>query len=269
MSCHEYEAKNYNRDYFEQVYPGSRILIWEQLVDSVHLRLVLTAIDDNRHEGELCVSLYADYSRLCMMSFCYLDANIFGLPSYPTMLITRNQTDVAAAREVFDRSFKQSAPQLFCLFAVCGIAMSNGFRNVLAIKHYSQIAYDKDTSSGFATHTRSCGKIRRRGCRRADAPTGRAAETEPTTTGEPHPPPPRPEVVAGIGTRLHKARAQPWTAIVWRRRPSNLSSERSFNECNSRADRRVRTGWRGSGRRRSRSPRCSTHERPPSLLTLL
>jgi uncharacterized protein VirK/YbjX len=65
------------------------------------------------------------------------------------MLISRNQTDVSAARNMFDRSFKQSAPQFFCLFAVCGIAMSNGFGKVLAIRHDSQIAYDKAYESGF------------------------------------------------------------------------------------------------------------------------
>ena len=121
----------------------------ENVVDGVQFRLVLTAIDDNRHEGELCVILSADNSRLCMVSFCYLDANIFGLRSCSTMMITRNQTDLTAARDVFDRSFKQSAPHFFCLFAVCGIAMSNGFRNILAIRHDSQIAYDKKYESSF------------------------------------------------------------------------------------------------------------------------
>jgi uncharacterized protein VirK/YbjX len=146
---HEYEAKNYNLQYLQQLYLGNGILLWEKSVDSVHFKLVLTAIDNNRHEGELCVILYADNSRLCKMSFCYLDANIFGMLSYPTMLISRNQTDVTIARDVFDRSFKQSVPQFFCLFAICGIAMSNGFRNVLAIRHDSQIAYDKKYDSSF------------------------------------------------------------------------------------------------------------------------
>ena len=149
MTHHEYEDKNYNRQYFEQVYPGNGILLWEKSVDSVHFRLELTAIDHNRHEGELCVVLSADNIRLCMMSFCYLDADIFGLPSYPTMLISRNQTDMTTARDTFDRSFKQSTPQFFCLFAVSGIAMSNGFRKVLAIRHDSQVAYDKKYDSSF------------------------------------------------------------------------------------------------------------------------
>ena len=149
MIHHEHEANNYDRRYFEQVYPGNGIILWEKTINAIRFKIVLTAVDDNRHEGELCVILYAGNSRLCMMSFCYLDANIFGLPSYPTMLISRNQTDVTTARDTFDRSFKQSTPQFFCLFAVSGIAMSNGFRNVLAIRHDSQVAYDKKYDSGF------------------------------------------------------------------------------------------------------------------------
>jgi hypothetical protein len=83
------------------------------------------------------------------MSFCYLNADIFGLSSGMTMLISRNQTDRTPARALFDRCFKQNAPQLFCLAAICGIAASNEFKGLLAIKHDSQIAYDETFDSGF------------------------------------------------------------------------------------------------------------------------
>jgi uncharacterized protein VirK/YbjX len=149
MGHHEYEARNYKSEYLEQVYQGDGILLWEQEVGHVRFTLVLTAIDDNRHEGELNVVLSADDIRLCRMSFCYLNAKIFGLQSCSTMMISRNQTDITVARDVFDKNFKLTAPQYFCLFAVCGIAKSNGFRNILAIKHDSQIAYDKKYESGF------------------------------------------------------------------------------------------------------------------------
>jgi uncharacterized protein VirK/YbjX len=149
MHHHEYEASNYRHEYFGQIYSSDGMRLWEQVVDSVHFTLALTSSDDNRHEGELSVVLYADNFRLCRISFCYVDANVFGLRSRSTMLISRSQTDITAARDMFDRCFKQSTPQFFCLFAVCGIATSNGFRNVLAIKHDSQIAYDKKYESGF------------------------------------------------------------------------------------------------------------------------
>jgi uncharacterized protein VirK/YbjX len=149
MSHHEYEASNYRREYFSQIYSSDGIRLWERVVGDAHFTLTLTATDFNRHEGELSVVLSVNNFRLCLMSFCYVDAKLFGLPSDSTLLISRNQTDVTDARGMFDRTFKQSVPQFFCLFAVCGIAMSNGFRNVLAIRHDSQVAYDKKYELGF------------------------------------------------------------------------------------------------------------------------
>jgi uncharacterized protein VirK/YbjX len=149
MYHHEYDQHNYKLEYFDQIYSSDGIRLWERVVGEAHFTLALTATDFNRHEGELSVVLSANNTRLCLMSFCYLDANIFGLRSHSTMLISRNQTDITPVRDMFDRCFKKTTPQFFCLFAVCGIAMSNGFRNVLAIRHDSQVAYDKKYESGF------------------------------------------------------------------------------------------------------------------------
>jgi uncharacterized protein VirK/YbjX len=66
-----------------------------------------------------------------------------------TILISRNQTDRTPARAWFDQCFKQNTPQFFCLAAVCGIAVSNELKALLAIKHDSQIAYEETFDSGF------------------------------------------------------------------------------------------------------------------------
>ena len=50
---------------------------------------------------------------------------------------------------MFDTNFKQNSPQIFCLAALCGIAIANQFETVLAIKHAEQIAYDKIYDVGF------------------------------------------------------------------------------------------------------------------------
>ena len=83
------------------------------------------------------------------MSFCYLKSDIFGLSPYMTMLISRNQTDRTSFRQLFDQCFKQNTPQLFCLSAVCGIALTNEFRTMFAIKHDAQIAYEGPLHTGF------------------------------------------------------------------------------------------------------------------------
>ena len=130
-------------------------MLWKRSVGALHFAIVLVATDDNRHEGDLSVILSVNNTRLCRMSFCYINANVFGLPPYMTMLISRNQTDRTHDRGLFNRCFKQCTPQSFCLSAVCGIATSNEFKTVLAISHDAQIAYDKTYDSGFRN---SCGR---------------------------------------------------------------------------------------------------------------
>jgi uncharacterized protein VirK/YbjX len=149
MNHHEYELANYSSEYARQVYRSEGILLWKRTFDNLHFTIILIATDDNRHEGDLSVILSVNGIRLCRMSFCYLNADILGQSSSITMLISRNQTDPTPFRDLFDRCFKQNTPQLFCLSAVCGIAMMNEFRTVFAIKHNAQIAYDKTLDPGF------------------------------------------------------------------------------------------------------------------------
>ena len=66
-----------------------------------------------------------------------------------TMLISRNQTDPTSFRQLFDQCFKQNTPQLFCLSAVCGIALTNEFRTMFAIKHDAHIAYEDPLDARF------------------------------------------------------------------------------------------------------------------------
>ena len=149
MVHHEYDSTVYNSDYARQVYRSEGVPLWERSFDDQHFKIILTASPDNRHEGDLTVVLSVNDLSLCRMSFCYLNASIFGLPSQMTMLISRNQTDRTASRKVFDRWFKQNSPQLFCLSALCGIALANEFEIMFAIKHNSQIAYEEPLDAGF------------------------------------------------------------------------------------------------------------------------
>jgi len=149
MAHQSHESQNYDCEFARRVYRSDGVLLWQWSVDRHMFKIVLAATEDNRHEGDLSVILSVDNTRLCRMSFCYLNADIFGLSSGMTMLISRNQTDRTPARALFDRCFKQNAPQFFCLAAICGIAASNEFKGLLAIKHDSQIAYDETFDSGF------------------------------------------------------------------------------------------------------------------------
>jgi uncharacterized protein VirK/YbjX len=132
-----------------QVYRSNGLVLWERSFGDLHFTIVLIASLDNRHEGDLSVILYVNKVILYQMSFCYLKSDIFGLPPCMTMLISRNQTDRTSLRQSFDQCFKQNTPQLFCLSAVCGIALTNEFRTMFAIKHDAQIAYEGPLHTGF------------------------------------------------------------------------------------------------------------------------
>jgi uncharacterized protein VirK/YbjX len=149
MTHHKYELRAYSCDYARAVYGSDGILLWRRSFDDLHFTIVLTASPDDRNEGDPTVILSVNDNSLCRMSFCYLNANIFGLASDMTMLISRNQTDRTSFRELFDRYFKQNTPQLFCLSAICGIAIANGYKTMFAIKHDAQIAYEEPLDSSF------------------------------------------------------------------------------------------------------------------------
>jgi uncharacterized protein VirK/YbjX len=149
LSHHLYESLTFNCNYAKQAYRSNGILLWRRSFDDLHFTICLTASPDNRHEGDLTVVLSVNDNILCRMSFCYLNASIFGQPRATTMLISRNQTDRTSVREAFDRHFKQNSPQFFCLSAVCGIAMMNEFRTIFAIRHDAQIAYEEPLHSNF------------------------------------------------------------------------------------------------------------------------
>jgi uncharacterized protein VirK/YbjX len=149
MEHHKYELLVYNCEYMRKVYRSNGVVLWERSFDDLHFTIVLVASLDNRHEGDLTVILYVNEVILCQMSFCYLKSDIFGLPPCMTMLISRNQTDRTSFRQLFDQCFKQNTPQLFCLSAICGIALTNEFRTMLAIKHDAQIAYEEPLHQSF------------------------------------------------------------------------------------------------------------------------
>lgn len=149
LDHHEFELRNFTGEYHRQVHSPNGLLIWERLVGKLHFKIVLIATDGNRHEGQLSVVLSVDNTSLCRVSFCYNNADLFGLPSTMTLLISRNQTDKVPDRLLFDKSFKHTSPQLLCLNAIAAIAMSNEFGFMLAIKHDAQIAYAKAYDSGF------------------------------------------------------------------------------------------------------------------------
>jgi uncharacterized protein VirK/YbjX len=149
MYHHHYESSLFDSEYISKIYNSDGILLWERWFSNLRFTIVLIATPDNLNEGELSVILSVNKVRLSIMSFCYLKSGVVGLSPDTTLLISRNQTSRTSSRELFDQCFKQNTPQLFCLFAVCGIAMANEFKTILGIKHDAQIIYKDSLDKGF------------------------------------------------------------------------------------------------------------------------
>jgi uncharacterized protein VirK/YbjX len=149
LTHHRYEDWTFIDAYAQTVYRGEGILLWERIVDTNRATMTLVASEDNRHEGEISVILAINDAKICRMAFAYVDGETFNAAPGRTILISRNQTECSPERDVFNKMFKQCTPQIFCLWAVCGVAMANGFDHILAVKHDSQIFFKKGCELSF------------------------------------------------------------------------------------------------------------------------
>jgi uncharacterized protein VirK/YbjX len=118
-------------------------------VDGTNYSITLRATEDNRYEGDLSVLCCVNDTRVCRVSFSYVDGSLFGLQPERTMFVTRNQTDRNPELQRFRDCFKQNSPPYFCLASVCGIAMANGMRAIYMVKDDAQIAYQERYAGGF------------------------------------------------------------------------------------------------------------------------
>ena len=150
VAHYSFEGQNYGPIYHRSVYQSRRgLALWHRVVDGTRYTITLCATEDNRYEGDLSVLCFVNETRVCRVSFSYVNGSLFGLQSEYTMFVTRSQTDRNPELERFRDSFKQNSPAYFCLASVCGIAMANGMRAISMVKDEAQIAYEERYAQGF------------------------------------------------------------------------------------------------------------------------
>jgi uncharacterized protein VirK/YbjX len=150
INHYSFEGQNYGSTYHRSVYQSPRgLALWHRIVDGTRYTIALRATEDYRYEGDLSVLCFVNETRVCRVSFSYVDGSLFGLRSERTMFVTRNQTDRNPELQRFRDSFKQNSPPYFCLASVCGIAMANGMRDIFLVKEDAQIAYQERYAEGF------------------------------------------------------------------------------------------------------------------------
>ncbi len=150
ITHYSFEGRNYGPIYHRSVHQSARgLVLWHRVVDGTRYTIALRGTEDTRREGDLSVLCFVNDTRVCRLCFSYVNASLFGLGFGRTMFVTRSQTDRNSELQRFRDTFKQNSPSYFCLASVCGIAMANGMRTLLMIKHDAQLGYAEQYAEGF------------------------------------------------------------------------------------------------------------------------
>jgi uncharacterized protein VirK/YbjX len=150
ITHYSFEAQNYGPTYRRSVYQSPRgLVLWHRVEDGTGYTITLRATEDKRREGDLSVYCFVNDTRVCRVSFSYVNGSLFGLQRERTMFVTRSQTDRNSELQRFRDTFKQNSPPYFCLASVCGIAMANGMRGIFMIKDDAQMGYAEQYAEGF------------------------------------------------------------------------------------------------------------------------
>src|SRR5580692_6111392 len=94
ITHYSFESRNYGPTYHRSVYqsPGGLVL-WHRVVDGTRYTIALRATEDKRREGDLSVLCFVNDTRVCRVSFSYVNGRLFGLDARRTMFVTRSQAD--------------------------------------------------------------------------------------------------------------------------------------------------------------------------------
>lgn len=150
VSHYRHEQQHFDREYQALVYrTRSGLTLWEHWADGVRVSLRLCVSGDYRYEGDVSVGLYVDEQHIAFVSYSFVEAANFGLPSGATLFVTRVQITGGAAVAQFRACFRHCSPQYFCLAAIVGIAMANGLKSIAVIKAEAQVCYQPQLGEGF------------------------------------------------------------------------------------------------------------------------
>ena len=150
ITHYSFEGRNYGATYHRSVHQSPLgLVLWHRVIDGTRYTIALRATEDTRREGDLSVLCFVNDTRVCRVSFSYVNSRLFGLRPGRTMFVTRSQTDRNLELQRFRDTFKQNSPPYFCLASLCGIAMANGMRAIFMVKHDAQLAYEERYAEGF------------------------------------------------------------------------------------------------------------------------
>jgi uncharacterized protein VirK/YbjX len=142
---YRYEQASFRDSYVESVYSAGGLTLWRHPAADHVFEIRLMLGNDNLCEGFLSAVAFIDGQRVCVMSFCYVDAALFGWPAGPTLFVTRKQSGRHPEHlHFFAQSFKHTSPPYFCFAAIAGIARALGADEIAAIRSGAHPHYERD-----------------------------------------------------------------------------------------------------------------------------
>jgi len=145
-----YEQATFSPAYVDAVYRGEGLELWRGASDDHEFVIRLVTANDNLFEGSLSIVAFVDAQRVCVLSFSYVDAALFGAASEPIAFITRKQSGRHSEEQhAFSRAFDHSSPPYFCLAALAGVALAIGMRAIAGIRHDAHPSWHPRDAEGM------------------------------------------------------------------------------------------------------------------------
>jgi uncharacterized protein VirK/YbjX len=132
---YRYEQSRFADSYIDAVYRADGLSLWRYQAEEHVYEIRLMVGNDNLYEGFLSAVAFIDGQRVCVISFCYVDAALFGAPAGVTLFVARKQSGRHPEHlRAFARSFKHTSPPFFCFAAVAGVARAIGADQIAAVR---------------------------------------------------------------------------------------------------------------------------------------
>ena len=147
LQHYQHELASFDETYRTQVYRGNGLVLHEERVGDGCASRRLGESGEPRCEGDLTVVMDVDGQDAAFMSYSFVDAACFGLPSGTALFVTRNQ--LMPGLNLFRRYYPNHSPQYFCLAAIAGIARANDFDSIVVIRSEAQVSYQDQYEAGF------------------------------------------------------------------------------------------------------------------------
>lgn len=137
-----FEQEMFSSAYVDAVYRGEGLELWRSAAEDRVFSIRLMLANDNLFEGCLSVVAFVDHQRVCVLSFSYVDAALFGLPAGTTLFVTRKQSGRHPEElQAFARAFHHSSPPYFCVASLAGIARAIGAAEIAAVRFDAHPTY--------------------------------------------------------------------------------------------------------------------------------